>query len=207
MDMTEINTEEIKKYRRGELVGNIALGFCGAVLIFFAATFGAARTNDIKSLELVSLIVSPILMAAGVAVAAFCNIKYGGAMTAAIRKYVIAVCVDNAALLHPERNSLTFNLAVEENEVTLQTNGYKEKLCFDFTTFGKLSLARKVSALTEIENRLIITFCRLYERGAKYADVCYTERAGTRRKSGKPVYIIKDGQPDTKSYKIYLKRN
>lgn len=203
--MTEINTEEIKKYRRGELAGNIALGVCGAALIFFAAAFGTARANGLKSLELAALIASPVIMALSAAAAAFCNIRYGGAMTEAIRKFVIAVCVDNAALLHPERTSLTFNIAVEGNAVTLQTNGYKEKLRFDFGVFGRLPLTRKVSALTEIENRLIITFCRLYERGARYTEVSFAERAGTRRRSGKPVYIIKEGQPDKKSYKIYLK--
>ena len=177
------------------------------MLVFFAVAFGIARINGIKPLEIVALCVSPSLMAAGVAVAAYCNVKYGSAMNTAVKKFVIAVFTENAALLHPERNSLTFNLSVSENEVILQTNGYKEKLRFDFSPFGKLSLFRKVGALNEIETRLIITFCRLHARGAKYSDVNFTERDGTRRKSGKPVYIIKEGQPDPKSYKIYLKNS
>lgn len=56
--MYEINTQEIKKYRTGELVGNIALVFCAAVLVFFAVAFGIARINGIKPLEIVALCVS-----------------------------------------------------------------------------------------------------------------------------------------------------
>ena len=196
---------DIKKWKRGEFFGTCATVFCGIVLIYFAVCFTVARITEIKALELVAVISAPILLAAGVAVAAFCGLKYGGALDKAVKNYVLDVCVENAALMHPERNSLSFYVGMEENIIDIQVNGYKEKLVFDFTDYGKLSLTRKVNILTEIENRLCVTFCRLYDRGANYTEVGYAERAGTRRKSGKTIYIIKDGKPDEKAYKQYLK--
>ncbi|MDE5721121.1 MAG: hypothetical protein K2I30_00055 [Clostridia bacterium] len=205
--MAEINTEKLKKYKLGELSGNIALAFCGAVLLYFAVAFSIARVHSIKPLETAVLISAPILMLAGAAAAAYCNLKYGAAINSLIKKYVLETCVENAALLHPEKLNLTFNLSLEGNSVILQTEGAnrKERLVFDFSAFGRLGFSRKVACLNEIENRLIITFCRLYDRGSKYNDVCFTERAETRRKSGKPVYIIKGGTPDRNAYKTYLK--
>jgi len=203
--MANVDARQIKKYKLGELAGNIALVFCGVVLAWFIIGFSIARTQEIKPLELATLISSPILMCLGVAAAAYCNLKYGAALTKAIRKFVVDTFVENAQLMHPERPSLTFNITVDGNAADLQVNGYKEKIKFDFSAFGKLTLSRRVGALNEIENKLTSTFCRLFERGAKYSDVSYTERATSRRKSGKPVYIIKDGQPDKAAYKIYLK--
>ena len=203
--MANLDAQQIKKYKLGELAGNIALVFCGTVLAWFIVGFTVARTQDIKALELAVLISAPILMCLGVAAAAYCNLKYGANLTKSIRRYVVETCVENAKLMHPERNSLTFFITVDKSEINLQVNGYKEKITFDLTVFGRLSLARRVGALNEIENRLTYTFCRLYERGAKYSDVNYTERATSRRKSGKPVYIIKDGEPDKVAYKSYLK--
>lgn len=203
--MTELNAEYIKKLKRGELCGTVATVFCAAALIFFAAGFAVARTQQLRALELAVLITSPVLEAAGVAAAAYCGIKFGGAADALIRRYVLDVCVENAALMHPERESLSFYVAMDDSCVTLKVNNYKELIAFDFSAFGKLSLPRKITVLTEIENRLCITFCRLYERGAEYRDVGWAERAGTRRKSGKTTYIIKDGVPDAKAFKCYLK--
>ena len=205
--MAEINAEKLKKYKRGELAGNIALVFCGAVLVYFAVCFSVARVQGIKTLEVATLISAPILMVAGVAVAAFCNLKYGAAVNSLIKGYVLETCVENAALLHPEKLNLKFNLSLDGKSVILQTEGAnrKERIDFDFSAFGRFGFSRKVACLNEIENRLTATFCRLYDRGSRYNDVCFTERADTRRKSGKPVYIIKGGVPDKNSYKIYLK--
>ena len=202
-----MNAEKLKKYKLGELVGNIALAFCGAVLLYFAVGFSVARVQEIKPLETAVLISAPILMLAGAAVAAYCNLKYGSSINSLIKKYVLETCVENAALLHPEKLNLTFNLSLDGNSIILQTEGAnsKERIIFDFSAFGRMGFSRNVACLNEIENRLIITFCRLYDRGARYNDVCFTERAETRRKSGKPVYIIKGGTPDKNSYKTYLK--
>lgn len=196
---------DIKKWKRGELAGNISLAFCAAVLVYFIVCFTVSRVYDDGTLNLITLISAPPLMVLGIAVAAFCNLKFGGAIERAIRQYVLEVCVENAAAFHPERDALSFYLTITDKSAAIQINGYKEKVTFDFSALGKLSAARKVAILTEIENRLCVTFCRLYDRGAKYREVAWAERAGTRRKSGKTVYIIKDGEPDVKAYKTYLK--
>ncbi len=196
---------DLKKWKRGELCGNIALYVCAAALVYFIVGFAVGRAEGISALELAVKISAPIILTAAVVAAAFCNLKYGGAIDRAVKKYILDSCVENAKLMHPERDSLSFYLSVDETEIYLQVNSYKEKIVFDFSPLGKLSLMRKITALTEIENRLCATFCRLYERGAKYKEVTYAERAGTRRKSGKTIYLIKDGTPDVKAYKQYLK--
>ena len=195
----------LKKWKRGEKIGTAALCVCVAALIYFIVGFAVGRTQNIKALELAVEISAPILLAAAAFVAAFCSLVYGGAIDRAVKKYVLETCVENATLMHPERDSLSFYLSMDGAQVYLQVNGYKEKIVFDFSPLAKLSVMRKISALTEVEDRLCATFCRLYERGASYKEVTYQERAGTRRKSGKTVYVIKDGEPDVKSYKQYLK--
>ncbi len=203
--MAELDVEKIKKCRRGEILGNVALAVCAAALIYFAVCFPVARAKGLADLELVALITAPIILAAGAATAAFCNLKYGSALSRAIGRYVVDVLVENAAALHPEKSSLSFYLTVDERQVTLQINDYKEKIVFDFSALGKLSAARKLAVLTETENRLCATFCRLCERGASYREVTYCEREGRRKKPARTVYIIKDGVPDRKIYKNYLK--
>lgn len=195
----------LKKWRRGELCGNIALYACAAALVYFIVGFSVGRAQDVKALELAVEISAPILLAAAAFTAAFCSLVYGGAIDRAVKKYILEACVENAALMHPERDSLSFYLSADGAKIYLQVNGYKEKIVFDFTPLGKISLSRRVSAVCEVENRLCATFCRLYERGASYKEVSYAERAGTRKKSGKTVYIIKDGKPDVKAFKQYLK--
>ncbi|MDE7306338.1 MAG: hypothetical protein K2N33_03010 [Clostridia bacterium] len=195
----------LKKWKRGELCGNIALYVCAAALVYFIAGFAVGRSQNIYALELATEISAPIILAAAAFTAAFCSIFYGGAIDKSVKKYVLQTFVENAELMHPERNSLSFYLSCEGSTIYLQVNGYKEKIAFDFSPLGKLSLMRKVSALSEIENRLCATFCRLYERGASYKEISYAERAGTRRKSGKTVYVIKSGEPDVKAFKQYLK--
>ena len=203
--MAELNYEKIKKLKKGELFGTAATVFCAVVLVYFAVCFALARTMEIRALELAVLISAPVLGTAGVAAAAFCSIKYGGALGRGVKRYVLDTCVENAALMHPERDSLSFYISMDEANVTLKVNNFKEPITFDFSAFGKLSLTRKISVLTEIESRLCATFCRLYERGASYKEVGWAENAGRRGKSGKTVYIIQNGVPDKKAYKNYLK--
>lgn len=196
---------DIKKWKRGETAGFAATVFCGVVLVAFVICYPLSLAQGLKTLQLATLIAAPVLLVLGAGIAAFCNLRFGGALEKAIRQYVLDVFVENAGLMHPERNSLSFYVSVRENAIELTVNGYKEKIIFDFSALGKLSLMRKASVLAEIENRLCVTFCRLYERGSKYSDVGYAEREGTRRKSGKTVFIIKDGAPDKNAFKSYLK--
>lgn len=203
--MANLDKAEIEKLKKGELAGVAATAFCGAVVAAFVICYAVAKTQGIKALELASLIAAPILIVIGAAVAAFCNIRYGGEIEKLLKNYVREICIENAALFHPERNSLSFHITVEDTAIFLQVNGYKEKIVFNFDSFVKLSLSRKISALTAVETRLICTFCRLWERGAKYTEVCFAEREGTRRNACKTVYIIKDGAPDKKAFKHYLK--
>lgn len=203
--MAELDKGKIDKLKKGELLGTVATAFCAVVAAAFVICYSVANTQHIYAMELACLITAPVLIAAGAAVAAFCNIKFGGEIERAVKNYVREVCIENAALLHPERNSLSFYITVEERTVCLQVNGYKDKIVFDFEVFGKFTLTRKVSALTAVENRLSDTFCKLWERGATYTEVCFAEREGTRRKSGKITYIIKNSAPDSKTYKNYLK--
>ena len=195
----------IGKLKKGEALGLAATIFCAVAAAYFIVCYTVARTQEIYALELTALISAPVLIVVGAAVAAFCNFKFGNAIDKIIKDYVRDVCIENAALFHPERNSLSFYINVDGTAINLQVNGYKDKIVFDFACFKKLSLTRKVFALTAIENRISATFCKLWERGAKYTEVCFAEREGTRRKSGKTVYIIKDGAPDPKVYKTYLK--
>lgn len=205
--MARLDAEKIKKLRRGERIGNLATGFCAVVLIYFIVCFTVARVYGDNTLELATLISAPVLMAAGIAASAYCALRYGNRLNAEIRSYIRDTMIENAALMHPERNSLSFYISIDDTKTYLQVNGYKEKITFDFSALGKLSVLRKAEILTETENRLCATFCRLYDRGAEYVSVGYSEREGTRKKSGKTVYIIENGKPDIKSYKIYLKNN
>ena len=203
--MADLDAKKIQKLKKGELAGTVATVFCAVVVALFIALYTVANTQNMESLELACLIAAPILIAGGAAVAAACNIKFGGEIDRMIKNYVRDVCIESAAQMHPERNSLTFYISLDDSAVYLQVNGYKDKIAFDFECFGKLSLTRKISVLTAIEDRLSATFCKLWERGAKYAEVCFAEREGTRRKSGKTVYIIKNSAPEPKTYKNYLK--
>lgn len=203
--MAQLNAEKIKKLKRGEAAGTAATVFCAAVVVYFAVCFAVAKKTELRALELTALITAPVLLTAGIACAAVCSLKFGGEIDRLVRQYVLETCVKNAALFHPERDSLSFYIAIDSSCVTIKVNSFKEPIVFDFSAFGKLTLTRKINVLTEIESRLRATFCRLYERGATYKDVGWAERAGTRRKSGRTVYIIQNGVPDAKQYRAYLK--
>lgn len=203
--MAKLDEEKIKKLRRGETIGNVSLVGCAAAAIYFIVGFTVARTQNMASLQLAVLISAPLLLAAAAAAAAFCNLRYSAAIDREIARYVLDVCVENAAAFHPERDLIAFTLLLENARVALQVNGYKEKIVFDFAPLGRLSAMRKLSVLTEIENRLCITFCRLYERGAAYREVAFSERDAMRKKSKKKTYIIENGVPDKRAYRQYLK--
>ena len=200
--MVNLDESKIAKIKRGELVGILCLAVAAAGLVFFAATYPTARVKDSSSLLLVSYIVSPLLIALGAAGAAFCNIKFGGQADRLISKYILDICLENPQAMHPERDALTFFISFEGCTFTMRANGYKESLVFDFSAFKRVSLSRRAAIASEIGNRLVVTFCRLYERGATYKDVNFTVENS---KKNKVVPIIKDGVPDKKSFKLYLK--
>lgn len=203
--MAELDRQKIKKLKRGELVGTIATVFCGLVLAYFTVLFSISIAQSDQPLQTLVWATAPALMIVGIAVSAFCNLKYGVAIDREIDRYVMQVFVDNAAAMHPERTSLSFFIALNGNAVELTVNGYKEKIVFDFSAFGKLSLARKATVLNVISGRLNSTFCRLYERGVHFTSVDYREKSGTRRKSGRTVPVIVDGVPDKTAMKLYRK--
>jgi hypothetical protein len=204
--MQEFDEKKLKKLRFGELCGNIATGICAAVLVIFIVCFSVARSQNLKTLELVSEIVAPILMVAGIVVSAYCNIVFSGKIDKLVGEYVKDTCITNAALFHPERDSLSFIVSFSDLNAYIQVNGYKDKIEFDFTPFKKISLSRKLQIVNEIENKICDTFCKLYDRGVKYSSISYQENDPKRKKTGKVVYIIKEGTPDVKAYKSYLKR-
>lgn len=202
--MAKLNGD-IENWKKGELCGTVATVFCGIVVAFFVAAFTAASVLNLETLKLVTLILSPVLLIIGIALSAFCNIRFGGANEKAIKNYILDVCIENAALMHPERKSLSFYFAIEGTDTVISVNDYKERIIFDFSEFKKLSFVRKAFILEELKSRLIVTFCRLYERGSNYTDVSFAEREDTRRKTVKKIFIIKDGVPDKKAFKAYLK--
>lgn len=202
--MAKINGD-IEKWKKGERCGTFATFFCVNVVAYFVGAFTSATLLNLEKLKLVTLIVCPILLVLGICVSAYCSIKFGGANEKAIKQYILDVCVENAPSMHPERKSLSFYVCLEESSVVITVNDYKDKIIFDFSEYGKLSFMRKAFILGEIETRLTVTFCRLYERGGNYSDVCFAEREGTRRKSGRKIYIIQNGVPDEKAFKSYLK--
>lgn len=199
--MAELNREEITKLKRGERVGNVATAFCAAVLVYFVVGFALSRVYGYATLEVVTYATAPALMVVGIAVSAFCNFRYGGALEKLIRAYVRDVLVENAEAMHPERKSLTFYIEIKETSMEMRANAYKERVVFDFSAFGKFTAGRKLTVLNEIERRLCVTYCRLYERGAAYESVGYAEYTASKKKSGKVVYIIKDGVPEKRAYR------
>ncbi len=203
--MEDLNAEKIKKLKRGEAVGTAATVVCGGVTAAFIVCFSIAQTQDIFTLRMISIILMPVLLVASVAVAAYCNLKFGRQLDGLIRNYVRDVLIENAALMHPDRNQLSFGVSVFETSAEIKVNNFKETIRFDFSAFGKLSVSRKSAVSEAIAKRLNATFCRLYERGVNYNSVSYFLANGN--KKSKVVYVIKDGQPEKRAYKMYLKTN
>lgn len=201
--MVSLDEEKIAYVKRGELYGILFIAVACIGIVFFAVCYPISRVFDMRVLLILSYVVSPILIAIGSAGSAACNLKYGALADKMIRKYIIDTCIENPQAMHPERDSLTFYITLEECKFEMRANGYKESITFDFSAFKKLSVMRKGAIATEIGNRLTISFCRLYERGAKYKSVNYKIENGS--KKNKLVPIITDGVPDKKSFKIYLK--
>ncbi|MDE7082902.1 MAG: hypothetical protein K2O89_04275 [Clostridia bacterium] len=201
--MPNLNTEEIKKLKKGELWGLIALICAGIVCVALFVVFAVAIALSDNGLRIYgSLLCIPL----GVftAVAAVCNLKYGKALDRIIKNYVRDVFIENVALMHPERDSLTYFISNDGWIFSVRTNNFKEQIIFDFSAFGRLSLIRKASITTAIIEKLGSTFCRLIERGGKYKSVAYS--VFKNGKQGKTVYIIENGAPDKKAYKIYRKQ-
>lgn len=201
--MPNLNTEEIKKLKKGELWGLIALSFAGiscvAAIVFFALAI--ARPDDGFRIY-GSILCAPLSIFA--AVAAVCNLKYGRAIDKIIKNYVRDVFIENAALMHPERDSLTYYISNDGWEFSIKANNFKERIIFDFSAFGKLSAIRKSSVTTTIIERLEWSYCRLYERGGTYKTVSYAViKSG---KQGKTFNIIENGTPDKKAYRDYKKQ-
>ena len=203
--MEELNAEKIKKLKRGEAVGTAAIVVCGLITAAFIVCFTIAQVLNINSLRLISIILLPILLLAAVGVAAYCNLKFGRELDKIIKNHVKNVLIENAALMHPERNVLTFGISVNQTFAEIKVNNFKETVRFDFSAFNKLSPAKKSAVTEAIAERLNITFCRLYERGVNYTTVSYFQISD--KKQGKVSYIIENGQPDKRAYKTYLKAN
>lgn len=200
--MASLNTENIKKIKRGEAAGYAAAAVCGLVLVYFIAAFSVAQVFDLYALRLATLIVSPVLLIAGAGVSAYCNLKYGGLVERVISRYVQAVLLENAKLMHPERDKLTFNICGGD-EFYIKVSGYKDKIIFDFSAFGRAGVVRRSQITSAIVKRLCETFFRLYERGSKYSLVNYS--VSKHGESGKLIPVIENGEPEAKAYKAYLK--
>lgn len=203
--MEELNAEKIKKLKRGELAGDVATIACGVISAAFIVCFTIAQVKNIYTLRMISIILLPILLAAAIGVAAYCNLTFGRALSSIIKNRVKNVLIENAALMHPDKSVLSFGISVEQTVAEIKVNNFKETIIFDFSVFNKLSAAKKSAVAEAIAERLNVTFCRLYDRGTHYNTVSYF-RAND-KKNGKQIYIIRDGQPDKHAYKTYLKAN
>ncbi|MDE7168255.1 MAG: hypothetical protein K2O28_05335 [Clostridia bacterium] len=202
--MANLNTEEIKKLKKGELGGLIVAVFdgiaCVALIVFFSIAI--ARSDEYLRLYTCSICI-PLMSTCSIIIA-ICNNKYNKPLDRIIKNYVQEVLIENAALMHPERDNIAYYISNEGNEFFVKTNNFKEVIIFDFSAFGKLSLARKATITAAIINRLGATFCRLMERGGKYKTVSYCAiKDGNQSKT---INIIENGTPDKKIYKNYLKQ-
>lgn len=199
--MAQLDVNKIKKLEKGETVGAVATCFCGVVFIYFIALFALSLVQGNSVLQIILWSTTPALMVIGIALSAFCNLKYSKGIERLITEYVLQVFVENAPLMHPEKDDLTFYISHTKKSVQITVNGYKEKIVFDFSDF-KMSALRQLSVLKIITDRLAATFCRMYNRGAEFKSVeyCHTNN-GNKRK----IKIISNGEPDKKIFKNYLK--
>lgn len=203
--MEELDAQKIKKLKYGEGIGTAATIVCGVVSAAFAVCFAIAQVKDIHSLRMISLILFPILLIVSAGVAAYCNLRFGRKLEDIIKNHVKEVLIENAALMHPDKNILSFGVSAYQTYAEIKVNNFKETIKFDFSAFKKLSVFRKSTVTSAIAERLNITFCRLYDRGVSYNSVSYFLSAEGKKK--KEVYIIENGQPDKRAYKTYLKAN
>ena len=201
--MANLNTEEIKKLKKGEVCGLIATCAAGITLVALGVLLIIAAVRENSDLRLCAAL---LCLPTGLfsLIAAICNLKYGKSLDGIIKNYVRDVFVENAELMHPERDSLTYYISNDGNKFFVKANNFKEMITFDFSAFGKLSIVKKAAISTVIIERLGATFCRLMERGGKYKTVSYCVTKDG--KQGKTVSIIENGTPDKKIYKSYLKQ-
>lgn len=202
--MAQLDDLKIRKLRRGEIAGEFATAFSALALIWFIVGFSVYSVKHIAALGTAVWSSAPPLLVIGVAAAAFCNLKYGGALDREVKDYVTAALVENARALHPEKKSLSFYITPMQSSVELSVNDFKEKVVFDFSALGKLTGMRKLSVVDAVERSLSHAFIRLAERGEEFTSVSYTEvnPAGKRRKA---VPVITGGVPDKKALKEYYK--
>lgn len=198
-----MDAKKLKKLKFGERVGVAATIACFVVTAAFIALFSVALATKNDTLKILSVTLLPALLLISVAVSAVCNLKFTAKKEEIIGSYVRDVLIQNAAALHPERDSLTFYILVSSDRAELKANGYKEKVIFDLSPLGKLTAAGKSGVATILSRTLANTFCRLYERGASYKSVEYVLMSENKQR--KPVPVIVGGAPDKKSYKEYLK--
>lgn len=196
--MAQLDSEKLKKLQKGEALGTVAVCFCFAAFVYFIVMFALSWAKDSQLLTTVFWSTAPALLVITVGAAAFCNIRYNRGIEKLITKYVLQVFVENATLMHPEKDSLTFNISVVGKTVEVGVNAYREKIVFDFTVFKRFSAIRQMTVLKIIADKLAATFLRLYLRGASYQSVEY-------RQKNKTVKVIAGGQPDKKLMKNYLK--
>ncbi len=202
--MANLNTEEIKRLKKGEFCGLLATVGSGIACIELIVFLSVAIALSRIDFRIYALGVCIPLMGVFALLAAIFNYKYGKPLDRIIKNYVQEVFIENAALMHPERDNVTYYISNDGNSFFVKTNNFKELIAFDFSAFGKLSLSRKATITTAIIDRLGATFCRLMERGGKYKTVSYC--AVKDGKQSKTINIIENGTPDKKIYKNYLKR-
>ncbi len=202
-----MNEDEIKKFKKllvGERAGIALNAFCGTLLILSIILFSVGAATNNADLKIAALSVCPVTMALAIGSSAYCYFTFGRAKDRFLKEMVRDIFIENAASLRPDRSSLTYYVTIENNKAYIKTNDYKECVTFDFTPLGKNAVSRpEITAL--ITHTLTVTFCRLYDRGAKYTDVNY--RIVLKEKTKKPVTLIADGKPDKTAYKYYLKNS
>lgn len=203
--MEELNAEKIKKLKLGEGVGTAATVICGVITAAFAVCFSIAQVKDIHLLRMISVILFPSLLIVAVGVAAYCNLKFSVELGKIIKNHVKNQLIESAALMHPDRNALSFAISVNQTFAEIKVNNFKETVKLDFSAFNRLSIVKKSAVAEAIAERLNVTFCRLYDRGVHYSSVSYFLSKGS--KNGKPVFIIENGKPDKRAYRTYLKAN
>ena len=199
----ELDGEKLKKLKRGEAAGYICAAVCAAAIIYFIVCFAVGEACVLYPLKLSAMIAAPLAGISAAAGAAYCNLKFGGEFDRALTECVRRTFIENAELMRPEKTSLGFVVKVLERSAEVKVNNFKEKTVFDFSPFGRLSAAKRSAAFSEIADVLSSTFLRLYGRGIRFKEVYYSE---DNKKGGRVNFIIKNGEPDKRAYKNYLKR-
>lgn len=200
--MAQLDETKIRRLVFFERTGYIATAFCGIVSVAFAVLFAISQTLGLATLRIISLTVLPALLVIGIAAAAYLHLKFGGAIKREIDGYVQSVFIENAALLHPEKSELSFGVGNTGSELFVKVNNYKELIKFDFSAFGKLTFVHKSAAYNAVADRISTTFCKLYERGAKYSSVSYYLAESGKKKQ---IFVIEGGEPNKRAFRQYLK--